>query len=390
MMKNKAEGKWTKVVLVGSLALLALGIAAFVLYQTGTLSKWFGWDLDRVLTVQETTVSLDADAYVTTKVSKDLLLRSNCSGLRASKASGVTAWDIAFQMTAPNLQVNGEYAAVADCEGTLAIVADQKGERYRVSVDKKIQMMALNAKGEMTLVLEDQAENWIQVYNNEGTLLIERHTYQNKDGLVLAVALSDDTSRLVTSYYKFTGSACGSLLTAFDLSSKGVSLVDRILGSTTVEGEMVVDLFFAGTRCFFVSESSFGVLLTEKEMSVSWREETGRKLEAVAFAGKTIALVFSEGRIGLKTNGDPGISVYNSDGTRVFFEKNESLSVLNAGNSSYIYGNGNAFTAISERGVRLWQADLSVYNEAMHAFADDKTVVGQTKGLLQYYSVENK
>lgn len=389
-MKNKKDSKLSKVVLILLAALVLLGVTAFILYQSGVLGKWFGWDSNSVLEAKEVTVSLDADAYVTTDMARDLLLRSNCSGLRASKANGDTAWDISFHMTAPLLKVNGEYAAVADCGGNLAVVADQKGERYRVSTDKPIQLAAINAKGEMTLVLADQQENWIHVYNNEGRLLIMRHTFQNRDGLVLAVALSDNTERLITSYYKFTGAQRGSLITAFDLTSNGEVLADRILGSTTIQNEMVVDLFFADDQCFFVSESSFGVLRAAREVSVVWREESGRRLEAVAFAGKTIALIFSEGRIGLKTNGDPGLSVYNEDGQRVFFEKSESLCVLNACNSSYIYGDGYAFRAINERGVRQWRADLVVYNESLHAFADEKTVAGRTKGLLQYYSVENK
>jgi hypothetical protein len=380
--KDHGSLRWVLLILV-LLAIVALG-AFFLSDRFGTLLKrGTTYTLDKTGTV----VSLERDGATMTAGMGDLLLRSNKDGVQALAASGEVQWDIAYTMSRPYLCVAGSYAAVADRRGQTAILVDATGSVTRFTAEGTILFHTVNELGEVALVTSEDDGHTITLYDAGGNKLLKRRTYEKKDGVPVAIALSADGQRMSTSFLTYTGGSLASTLTIFDLSTSGASLSDRILGSKKFEGTLISDLRYMDKQCLYIGDDRLGAVDTTSGCVDSWEESLSYQIEAVAFTDEAVAIALGQGGAGNGEAADYDLWIYDAKGNVKAKKNMGGLTGLIAGDDVFVCSSGQTYTACDIKGSVRWYLDATEAYYHLIPFSDGLTVAAEGSKGFTYYQV---
>ncbi len=387
MKKNenkKASGSRQRI-LIALIVLLLLG-GLIALYATGVINQWLGKPSNSTLSEKGIRVELNADGAATVRGLGGLVIRANKSGVRAADASGKTVWDIACSMIAPYIESAGDYIAVADRKGTEAILISSDGNAVRLSADAPILLHSVSEGGRVVLITAEDKTNTLLLFESDGRLLLKRKTYQNKDGIPAAAAVSADGSRLVCSLLSYAGGSVASIVTFFDLSDKGADLADRILSSRRMDNELVTDLAFRGDVCLYASDLSFGAFDRAKG-SLLWGIVPEQKMSVLAFGAESIAVGLGDPAIGVAEEAKENFILYSMSGNVIWKMNVKGLRSLEYNAGIYVAGGQHYDTALAESGKKLWDFDSVRDYARLIPLGDRKTVVAQSADSLIYYRV---
>ena len=383
MNKKKNRG-WLLILL-----LLILVTAVLYLIFSGWLNQWIGKPSNNVLDKTEIYILRDRDASET-ECMNGLVISAGKTGVRAYDAKGQICWDIAYTMQQPRLFTCEGYALVADYGATQAVLIREDGENVAISADAPILFARVDEGGRVLLASTDTKRNSLSLYDAQGTLLLRRVTYQNKDGIPIAAAVSADGKRLAGAYVSYTGGAICTNMTVFDLSDNGADLTDRILGNYRLDEQLVSDLYFRGHDLFFVGDACFGVLDAARDCTPAWRVEPSYEITFAAVTNDTLAIGYGDPKAGTATPASEYFFLYDKSGKVLYHGLSEAPTSLSAAAGVFVVGDGHAFHGISARGRILWEKDFTVEYRRLLPLADQNTVVAVGPERLEYYYVRNK
>lgn len=173
-----------------------------------------------------------------------LLVCSN-DGARAINQSGAVEWEISYQLDNPEITFCEEVAAVADIGGTSVYVVAENGIPYNYSVVYPIVKHEIAGQGVTAVLLDGGKEDYIQLYDKNGTLRVDINTKTKADGIPIDIALSPDGKKLVTLYVTFQGEAMLCKVTFYNADEVGKNYINNIVGQKIFEeNQLVYDICF--------------------------------------------------------------------------------------------------------------------------------------------------
>ena len=318
------------------------------------------------------------------------LLRCSQDGIQALTEKGNVVWDIPFTMSAPTLKVAGDYISVADQLGMRIMIINAGNVTTEVTTESNILMSALNELGQAAVVLSAKDGHIVNLYSAQGDLLMQRRTFQISDGIPIAVALSENGTRMATVYVNYTGTVLKSIITVFALTASGSLLVDRVVGSIAYEDIVISDLKFIGNRLFFAGSEIIGAVSTRDGVEKEWEKSLGYRIEALVMADDYVALRFGEGLAGTAERVDKNIVIYNYSGNVISDQYIQGASYLGASNDTVIIGSGRSYTAISSGGAIKWTMDSTEDYMELLAFPGGKSVAALKRSQIDFYNVTLK
>lgn len=386
MSKNntKRKGGWLAAVLL----LLAVTAVAYLILS-GTLSRWLGGSANDTLDKLGISVSTDRETYGVESVD-NLVITVGKTGMRAYDSKGQICWDIAFSMQAPKLSVCGEYALAADYGATQACLVKVDGTNLTITAEAPILFARVDEGGRVLLAATDGKRNSLSLYDATGALLLRRVTYQNKDGIPVAAAVSADGKRLAGAYVSYTGGSLCTNVTIFDLSDNGADLTDRILGNYRLEEQLVSDLWFSGRSLIFVGDAELGVIDAERDCKPVWTVSPAYEVTFAAASDGTLAIVLGDRKAGTASPAEEYFFLYDINGRVLYHGLSDAPTSLAANAGVFTVGDGRSFSGFSSRGKLLWEKEFSFEYQRMLPLADRKTAVAVNTELLEYYYVRNK
>lgn len=331
-----------------------------------------------------------AEGNVNMGIYKNQLLRCSQDGLQALTEKGNVVWDIPFTMSAPTLKVAGDYIAVADQLGMRVMIINNGVVTTEVTTESNILISALNELGQTAVVLAAKDGHIVNLYSPEGALLMQRRTFQISDGIPIAVALSENGSRMATVYVNYAGTVLKSIITVFDLTESGSLLVDRVIGSVTYEDIVISDLKFVGNRLFFAGSQLIGAVTTKDGVEKEWEKTLGYRIEALVMADDYVALRFGEGLAGTAERVDKNIVIYTYSGNVLSDQYLQGASYLGAAGDTIILGAGRSYTGISSSGAIKWTMDSTEDYMELVAFPSGKNVAALKRSQIDIYEVTLK
>lgn len=381
--KERKSRRWVILILI---LLAAVAVAAFF------LSDRFGTMLKRgtsyTLAKTGNTVALERDGSTMTENLGDLILRANKEGVRGITAEGQVRWDVAYTMSRPYLSVAGTYAAVADRRGQEAVIIDQNGTATRVTAENPILFHGVNEAGILALVTIEEDGHSITLYSFDGSKLLKRRTYEKRDGVPVALALSADGQRMTTSFLSYAGTSLSSTVTAFDLSSSGTGLKDRILGSKKFDDTLISDLYYIGNHCVYIGDHRIGALDTSSGCEESWEENLKYQIRAVAFGEEAFAVALGQGMAGTGSAAEFDFWIYNGRGSILSKKNLGGITGLTAAGDVFVCSNGRSYTAFDIKGSVRWYLDAEEDYYKLLPFGDKKTVAAESGTNFTYYEVK--
>ena len=318
------------------------------------------------------------------------LLRCSQDGLQALNESGQVVWDVPFSMSAPYMLKAGKYISVADRLGTSLLLIQNGRIVNSISTEETVLLHCVNENGAGAAVLDGGNMHIVNLYSATGEILMQRRTYASTDGIPVAIALSENGSRLATGYIIYTGSRVQTVVTVFDLTESGAELVDRIVGSVVFENSVITDLRFDGDRCFFAGTDRFGMLNTSRGCETIWEQTLSYQMESFVMEDTYFAVRYGDGLAGTATPVTNNIVVYDYNGNVLYEESVSGATYLDAWGDTLICCAGRRCYGLTPKGSPKWQADLTEDFQRLIAFDSGDTVAALRNGQITYYRVTVK
>lgn len=307
---QQVRGKFVFVLVV-----IAVVLAAFSMLSN---TNYNGYEV-----VEETSVKnasmIDYISY------QNSLLKYSKDGAVYVNEKGESVWNETFAMKMPNADVSGEYAAVADLNGNDVYIFNTMGKVSNTTMPYKICDIAVASQGEFAVILEGEKENFINIYDKNGEQISVIQTTIDKSGYPMDIDLSDDGTKLFSTYLYLDGADVKNGMAAYNFGAVGQSEnADRMMGAYQLEDTIVpkVEFLDNNTICAF-GDNQFIIY--------SMKEKPSEKTK-IAFDSEVRSVVYNSSYVGIivpnleenKKDGEKApyiLELYNTNGRRVLGQK---------------------------------------------------------------------
>lgn len=217
-------------------------------------------------------------------------IKYNVDGITFEDRDGNIIWTEAITMTNPKVVIRGEYVAVTDIGDNSYALYNATKKIGNYPTDYPITDIQLAEQGVVAVVLEDEKTNYIVAFNTSGDKCVEIKTTINKNGYPLAIALSQDGTKLVASYITIEGTDVENALTFYNFSDVGKNEVDRQVGYKKFDNELF-------PRMEFVSNDTLCVFGDSRIMIYAMKQKPTEKAN-IEIKGDAKSIFYNEEYIG--------------------------------------------------------------------------------------------
>ncbi len=269
---------------------------------------------------------------------KDGVVRYNPEGL-SYYAGGKEIFNKAFQMTAPVIDVNGDYIVFGDRNTTNISLFDGEGKEYNITATCAVVGVTVSKKGVVAAILDDGTANYIELYDKEGVRLVSGRTVVEGDGYPVSIAISDDSEKLIASYLAVSEGKAHSKVVFYNYSSVGENEVDRVVGGFNQYEDTLVPKvkFINNTTAVAIGDEMFSIYSIDEKPELIYEDKVTEKIEKVFYSTEYIGMVLKDSQ----KAGNYIIKVYNQNGKMVC-NKNTDFAIEGirfAGNNVVVFNN---------------------------------------------------
>lgn len=356
---------------------LIFAIATGMVLLTGVIA-WLVLG-NKSYTGYETVLELENGEAVEYAEVDGVLVRCGKEGAQATAKDGTLLWNVTYgTMKNPKYVFCGSVMAVADIGEKQYLLSDGSGTVKTFSTPYPIQMISVAKQGVTAVLMNGEETDYIYLYNKDGELLTEIETVVAQDGFPVALALSEDGKKLVTSYMKVERDEPTSSVTFYNFGEVGQNYISNLVGqvqytkclvpriefwdndTVLVMGENVMELFSMEERPESVHKKEIlteiqSIAFGEYFCMVTQNNEGQTVLEAYNKSGevcmkKIVALPY----VGIHTAGDE-VVLYSYSGCEIYNIKKGLIyqGTFENGLSGMFAIGGNRYYLIENRQVRV-------------------------------------
>ena len=162
---------------------------------------------------------------------EDGILKYSKDGVMFLDKKGREVWIESYEMKSPIISVNGNYAAVADKQGSRICIFDKNKKIGESKTVLPITRIALSAKGVSAVIMEGSSSSKIGYFKKSGENLdISVETVLKGDGYPVDISLSPDGTQLIAAFQYIDGADMRGRVVFYDFSEKGKSVKNRVVG----------------------------------------------------------------------------------------------------------------------------------------------------------------
>lgn len=275
-LKNRMAG-------LGILAALLVCIAAVRLSMR-----------NRIYTDYEVTASYERTDTVTTQYIEflDDVLKYSQDGISCVNSQNQAVWSQSYSIQNPMVEVCGKSAAVAEENGTTAMIFDENGLAGTVTTNYPIRRICVSSQGVLAALLEDGAVSRLYLYDKSGEELVEAKFELPDTGYPLAMSLSADATKLAVSFLQIQDGSVNSCIAFYNFDSVGENVSDHLVASRVLKGELIPSLHYLDSaHCYAVGTEQIllyeGTQIPEEAAQIS----LDRKLLSVFSSDEYLGVV---------------------------------------------------------------------------------------------------
>ena len=280
------------------------------------------------------------------------LLKYTPEGVSYIDANGNVVWTAGADMKVPIASTNGDYAVVADKGGNTVRVFNTEGAVSDLVMPYKILDVDVASQGAFTVILESDVTNYINMYDKNGNAVYEMQTSIDKSGYPLAIAISDDGQKLVSSYYYMEGIQSKNNLAAYNFGEVGQNAnADRMVGGFSLEDELV-------TRVQFLTNNVVAAFSDREIILYDMKEKPSERVRIQYQQPQVRSVFYSSTYLGTveksstaEDSTDYVMRVYDLSGNETFrYSFNMAYDNIHAGEEEIILTGGNQCLIITKKG----------------------------------------
>lgn len=153
-------------------------------------------------------------------------------------------WNMAFEMKEPIIDICGDYGAIAETNSNIIYIFGTKGQVGQVTTFHPISKLQVAGQGVVAAATEDNTACYLELADKDGNVLASGQTVLSGEGYPLDLALSEDGTKLVVSYFIISENEAQTKVVFYNYSEVGKSEVDRVQGGFNYNGTVIPKVEF--------------------------------------------------------------------------------------------------------------------------------------------------
>lgn len=265
-------------------------------------------------------------------------------------------WSTLYEMENPVADINGNWAVVADIDGTDLEIFDKNGETGKVTTSYNIVKARISANGLVAAILDGGDAAWINYYDSDGSLIAENQTHLEDPGYPMDVALSDNGEIMMVTYQFVDGSETTSYVAFYNFGDVGQNESDRIVSGYTYEGVVIPEIHYLNSnRAAALRDNGFTIYQGGQIPKESAEEKVDKEIVSTFCDKNTIGMVFKNGDAEKKYT----MKVYSTEGTLRFEKKfNIPYTTIKMSGGEILLYNDSQICVMNSRGVEKYSGTV--------------------------------
>lgn len=302
----------------------------------------------------EVTRSFERQDTVNTKYAEFLkyVLKYGQDGISCVDHNNNLVWSQTYNMQHPIIHVCGSSAALAEENGTEAMIFDETGLQGTIETRLPIRQIAVSSQGVLAALLEDGDVMRLSFYNKKGEELVNSKFELQETGYPLQMSLSSDATKLAVVFLQVENSSVNGCLAFYNFDSVGENYEDHLVASKVVQGMVIPSVHYIDkTHCFAVGSGQ--LLLYEGEQIPELKEEIpiDREIYSVFSSEKGIGLVLEgteeeyalqfynvQGKLEFETEFDMDYQTLKFSGNNILIYNEFECMILNSAGKIFFTG----------------------------------------------------
>lgn len=277
------------------------------------------------------------------------ILRYSPDGASLVNGEMSAYWSSLYEMQNPIADTNGDWAVIADVDGTSLKIFDKEGETGSVTTSYGIVKARISANGLVAAILDGGDATWINYYDSDGSLIAENQTHVEDPGYPMDVSVSDNGEIMMVTYQFVDGSDTTSYVAFYNFGDVGQNEPDRIVSGYTYEGVVIPEIEYLDGDCSLaLREDGFTLYKGRQIPKEVVTEKVDKEIVSTFCDENTIGMMFKNGEKDKKYT----MKVYSSDGN-LRFEKNFNIpyTTIKMSGSSILLYNDSQICVMNSRGA---------------------------------------
>lgn len=224
------------------------------------------------------------------------IVKYSKDGAVAIDKDGKLLWNGSYEMKAPIADTCGKYVVIADKGDKDLQIFNGKGIAGSINTLYNILKVEIASQGVVAVLMEDNQNNYITLYDVDGTVLGEKVTNVNNAGYPMDISLSDDGEKLVISYLSVTKGELISTVAFFNFGEVGQSYTDRFVGGYEFKDMVLPRVAFVNndTVCVY-KENGFLIYSMSEIPNMTYEENLEGKIQSILYNDKHVGVVLDAG-----------------------------------------------------------------------------------------------
>lgn len=301
------------------------------------------------------------------------ILRYSPDGASLVSSEMEAYWSTLYEMQNPVADLNGDWAVIADIDGTSLEIFDKNGETGSVTTSYNIVKARISAGGMVAAILDGGDATWINYYDSDGSLIAENQTHLEDPGYPMDVAVSDNGEIMMVTYQFVDGSETTSYVAFYNFGDVGQNEEDRIVSGYTYEGIVIPEIRYLNTNCSAaLREDGFTIYKGGQIPKEGKTEKVEEEIISTFCDEDTIGMVFKNGEKDKKYT----MKVYSAEGNLRFERKfNIPYTTIKMSGGNILLYNDSQICVLNSRGVQK-------YNGTVDGSVHDFIKIGWNRYLL--------
>lgn len=292
---------------------ISIAVAVIVLAALCIGGLWISMQ-NRTFETYEVMKSFERTDAMTTKYTEfqDYVLKYGKDGISCVDSNNQMVWSQTYSIQEPVVSVCQNSAALAEENGTEAMIFDRTGLQGTVKTRLPIRQISVSSQGVLAALLEDGDLMRLNLYNKKGEELVDAKFELPDTGYPLRMSLSSDATKLAVSFLQVKNGGISTCLAFYNFDSVGENQQDHMVAAKEISGVVIPEVrYMDASHCFAVGTDR--LLLYEGK-------QIPELVEEIPVEKEIYSIFSSEDRIGLVSEGEETeyqLQVYDIQGNKV-------------------------------------------------------------------------
>lgn len=247
-------------------------------------------------------------------------------------------WNQTYEMAKPTIDMCEDYLAIYDKKGTQIYIMTSQGLVSNIETTMTIEQVSIAAQGTVAVLMGDQSNSYLVVYDKNGKELVNGAIYGEDGGYPIAIALSNDAIKLAVSMLDINDGKVKTTIAFYNFGSVGENEIDRIVSANSFSDMVIPQLdFVSDDRMVAYGDSEIAIFEGTQKPKLAQEIPLTGEAKSIFNNNKYVGVVYSNNDENLTHH----VAVYDMHGftvmekdfsqeyTEIGFLSNNEVCILN-------------------------------------------------------------